>query len=383
MPQTATYTHPQRHIFEKEHHWIGEAQRLSEIFAQNASTYDTESKLPLDNLRLLHETGFDTLLLPEKFGGESIHFQAFGRIVETIARGCPSTACLWVMHVGAATSIITLTPEETGHFFAEELRNGKAFANALSEPASGNQFLQPAQAAIRTETGWKLDGAKRFVSGSERADYFLVNVLVDGEATFFCVPKDETIQLTDIWDALGLRATRSQLVGFNKTVLQGENRCRPLLPTDPNPIGIGLPFMALGIANAALHDLIQYAKSKFIPAQQQRLADLQWVRFDVAQAHVQVQAATLLAQYVCQLADEQAPNVMEASLEAKLLANQVAKDVADLALRVAGGSGFVKPSPIERHLRNAQAPWLMAYSGEVCQDVIGQSLLASDTAEEA
>ena len=102
---------------------------------------------------------------------------------------------------------------------------------------------------------------------------------------------------------------------------------------------------------------------------------MQWVQFAVADAWVALRGARLLADQVGWYADHGSPEFMPAAFEAKLAANEVARQVADVAMRAGGASGYLKASPIERHFRNAQAGGLMAYSVEVCRDVIGKAVL--------
>jgi alkylation response protein AidB-like acyl-CoA dehydrogenase len=105
---------------------------------------------------------------------------------------------------------------------------------------------------------------------------------------------------------------------------------------------------------------------------------MQWVQFEVADTWVALRSARLLADQASWLADTSSAAFIPVAFEAKLAANQVARQVADLALRAGGASGYLKSSPLERHFRNAQAGGLMAYSAEVCRDVIGKSVLGVD-----
>jgi alkylation response protein AidB-like acyl-CoA dehydrogenase len=75
------------------------------------------------------------------------------------------------------------------------------------------------------------------------------------------------------------------------------------------------------------------------------------------------------------LADTRSPAVLDAAIGAKLLANQVATDIAALGVRVGGASGYLRSSPIQRHFRDAQAGALMAYSVELCRDYLGKAVL--------
>ncbi|WP_344100723.1 acyl-CoA dehydrogenase family protein [Myceligenerans crystallogenes] len=348
---------------------------LAAGFAGTAAALDESAAIPLDNLRALHAAGLDAATLPESLGGQGLSYRAYGEIVRAVAAAEPSTACIWVMHIGAAGALAALSPEPEAARFAEALRSGSRFANALSEPAGGNLFLLPQQEAVADDDGWRLSGTKRFVSGCEIADHLLVNALVDGVPTFFGVDPDDTIGYVPIWDTMGMRATRSQLVSFDGTLLRGDRRCAPPEPDQPNHVSAGLAFLSIGIAEAALAALVAHARGRVVPTTGEPLARMQWVQHAVADAAVRLDAARLSARHSVWLADQRSPGFIPATLNAKLLAGEVAKDIAQLGVSVGGGSGYLRTSPIQRHFRDAQAGALMAYSAEVCRTYIGSALL--------
>lgn len=351
------------------------AAELAPDLLARAADLDETATLPVDNLRAIHASGLDAAFLPPELGGEGASMRTFGRVVGALAEACPSTSCIWLMHMGAALALTQMSPPPANEMFATALRDGRRFANALSEPTGGNLFLTPLQSAEPVTGGWTLDGAKRFVSGSEIADHLLVNALVDGAPTFFGLDRDDSITSVDIWDAMGLRATRSQLLTFSNTLLPTARRCRPPGSNDANPIPGGLPWLSIGVAEATLGDLRTYANSRVIPTTGQSVAHMQWLQFETADAWVALRGARLLADHANWLADKSPGDLIPAAFEAKLAANQAARQIADLALRAGGASGYLKTSPLERHFRNAQAGGLMAYSAEVCRDVIGRSVL--------
>jgi len=362
----------------EEAHWVELVHELAVGFAQRAPQHDDDSTLPLENLRALNASGLDVAVLPAPYGG-GLSFRTVGMLLTEIAAACPATAALWLMHVGAAHGLVSLAPSTTAEFYAAELAAGRRFANALSEPTSGNLFLNPQQAAEPVDGGWKLEGAKRFISGCEVADHFLVNVLVDGAPAFFGVAADETITFAGVWDAMGMRATRSQLVSFGGTLLRAENRCGAPDPTSTNLISAGLPFISLGIARAAVDAASAHARGRFLPGVGSALAELQWVKFASAELHVALRGAFLLAEQVMWLADERDAQATFAAVEAKLAANEVAKKAAAFGVKVGGATGYLATSPIQRHFRDAQAGALMAYSVEVCSDLVGEWALAEQS----
>jgi alkylation response protein AidB-like acyl-CoA dehydrogenase len=360
---------------ESERGWVAAANDLAAGFARGAAHADDTAELPLKNLRALHASGLDVAMLPPSAGGAGLSMATFGEVLRIVSRACPSTGCLWLMHIGAAVTLVSLGTRESSAFYAAELAAGRRFANALSEPTSGNMFLVPLQEAVAVDGGFQLTGAKRFVSGCEIADHFLVNALVEGVPTFFGVDRDDTIGFVPIWDTMGLRATRSQLVSFDGTLLRADRRCRPPGLTDPNPIGLGLPILSVGVAEAAFDAFADHARGRVLPTTGEPLSRMPWVTFEAAEMHVRLEASRLLAAKALWLADHRSPAALDAAIDAKLYANEVARQVAELGVRIGGGSGYLRTSPIQRHFRDAQAGGLMAYSVEVCKDVIGRRVL--------
>jgi alkylation response protein AidB-like acyl-CoA dehydrogenase len=361
-----------------EQRWIDTATELAAEFAKTAAEYDESAELPLANLQALHGSGLDVALLPSEYGGESLSYRSFGTIVRLLGAACPSTACIWVMHIGAATGLVTRSTPDVARFYADELIAGRRFANALSEPTGGNLFLMPLQHASPVAGGYELTGAKRFASGCEIADHFLINALVDGKPAFFGLAADpSTMAYIPIWDTMGLRASRSQLIEFTGTLLRADRLCPPSSGPHPNHIGAGLAFLSLGIADAAFAALVAHARKRVIPTTGKPLSEMQWLRFEAADVHTRLAAAGMLAHHMCWLADQNSADFLPATMQAKQLANVIAVDAAQLAVRVGGASaGYLRSSPIERLFRDAQAGGLMAYSVEVCKDTIGAGLLA-------
>jgi alkylation response protein AidB-like acyl-CoA dehydrogenase len=256
----------------EESGWLEVVAELAPRFRARAPELEETATLPVDNLRELHASGLDAAFLPVALGGQGVSMRTFGRVVGAIADACPSTACIWLMHMGAAIGLVEMAPAPASEQFAASLRDGRRFANALSEPTSGNLFLTPLQSAEPVAGGWRLNGAKRFVSGSEIADHLLVNALVEGLPAIFGIDPDDSITSVEIWDAMGLRATRSQLLVFSGTLLPAERRCQQ--QGGVNPIPVGLPWLSLGLAEAALRDLREHARGRVLPTTGQPLAHL-------------------------------------------------------------------------------------------------------------
>lgn len=352
-----------------EKRWVDKAALLAAGFAATAADDDALARLPIEHLRALHESGLDMAFLPVARGGEGLSYATLGHVVRTLAIAHPAVATVWLMHIGAAHALVTNSPEDESVFFAGELRAGRRFANALSEPAGGNLFLASQQDAAAAEGGWSLTGRKLFVSGAEAADYLFLNARVDGNPGFFGVTVDGTMSFPPIDETMGMRATRSRTIVFDGTPLLRARLTSPPPVDYANLISVGFPFLSVGIAESAMDALriVAVTPKGTSPA----LANAQWVKMETGLLWTQVQAARLLAERVTWLADHRSPETMPAAAEAKMLANEIAKSAAAEAIRVGGGGAYLVKSPIQRIFRDAQAGALMAYSVPFSQELVG------------
>ncbi|KAA9107984.1 acyl-CoA dehydrogenase family protein [Microbacterium rhizomatis] len=361
-----------------EQKWLDTADALANGFAQTVATDDAEARLPIEHLQALAASGLDAAMLPEEFGGEGLSYATLGAIVRTIAARHPAVATVWLMHIGAAHALVSQSPPEAAAFFAEELRAGRRFANALSEPAGGNHFLASQQDAAAAGTDWTLTGRKLFVSGSEAADHLFLHARVDGAPAFFGVTIDSTVSFPPIEETSGMRATRSRSILFDQTPLLRSRLCSPPRPGYANLITVGFAFVSIGIAESALDALRAQASRRKGPGAP--LAETPWVRSDTGMVWAEVEAARLMAERTAWLADEGSDQTMAAAGEAKMLANEVAKRAAAVAVKVGGGSGYLMSSPIQRIFRDAQAGAIMAYSVPFTQDLVGGWVLSAEEA---
>ncbi len=347
---------------------LKEAERLQVVLAEHAARHDRETSFPEEGRELIISSPLNTALL------EGASWLTFGRIVSILSRGNPSFGTVWLMHQGSGISFFALQDPAQVAFFQDAFRKGVWFGNALSEPTSGNMFLMPRQEARRVEGGWRLSGAKRFVSGCEQAQYLLTNAVCDGQPGFFLIDKDDSVRVEDIWDTMGMRATRSQLLHFEDTLLP-ESRRLALDPTQPNPIATGLPWISLGIAEAAMAFAIEYARERKLPPENRPIAEMQWIQFAIADMSIRLEAARSLAERSAMATDRRDPDFPVLQMQAKVVANEAAVAIASSALEIAGGSGYLRSRPIERLLRDAMSGPLMAWSSAVVKDFLGKMLL--------
>ncbi|MBN1207678.1 MAG: acyl-CoA dehydrogenase [Myxococcaceae bacterium] len=347
---------------------LKEAERLSALLAEQAARHDRETSFPEEGREAIIRSPLNTALL------DGASWLTFGQILAILSRGDASFGTVWLMHQGSGIAFLALPDPALVAFFNAEFRRGAWFGNALGEPTSGNQFLVPQQQARRVEGGWRLSGAKRFVSGGERAQYLVTSAVCDGQPGFFLIDKDDSIRVEEIWDPMGMRATRSQLLHFQDTLLP-ESRRLKLDPTQPNAIAAGLAWISIGIAEAAMGFAIGYAKERRLPPENRPLAEMQWIQFSVADMSIRLEAARSFAMRSAMATDRRDPDFPLLQMQAKVVANEAAVANSTAALELAGGSGYLRSRPIERYVRDAMSGPLMAWSPAVTRDFLGKLLL--------
>jgi alkylation response protein AidB-like acyl-CoA dehydrogenase len=363
---------------ESERIWIDTVTALADGFAETVAADDAAARLPIEHLEALSASGLDAAFLPVEHGGAGLSYATLGQIVRVLASRHPAVAAVWLMHIGAAHALVTMSSPDEAAFFAGELRAGRRFANALSEPAGGNFFLASQQDATPAGEDWTLTGRKLFVSGSEAAQHLFLNARIDGAPAFFGVSIDGTVSFPPIDETMGMRATRSRSILFQDTPLLRARLCAPPPADYANLITVGFAFLSIGIAESALDALATYARGRRAPGSDVTLAEASWVRSGTAMAWAETRAARLMAEQVTWLADAGSPEAMPAATETKMLANEVAKRAAALAVKVGGGSGYLVSSPIQRIFRDAQAGAIMAYSVPFSAEVVGGWVLDAE-----
>ncbi|WP_437296575.1 acyl-CoA dehydrogenase family protein [Sorangium sp. So ce426] len=357
---------------------LAEAERISAVLAEHAARHDRDATFPVEGLAATIRSPINTALLGGAAGDDAARapcsWLTFGRIVALLARGDASFATAWLMHQGAMSVYRALVDPGERSRFEQAIRRGAWVGNALSEPTSGNMFLVPRQVAQKAEGGYRLTGEKRFVTGCEHADFFFTAAVCDGQPAFFLIEKDDSIAIEPVWDTLGMRATRSQIVRFQGTLLP-ESRRLAVDPTAPNPIPNGLGWLSVGIAEAAMAAAVAYAKERVLPPGDRPIAELQWVQFAVADMSLRLEAARALAMRTAAALDAGDPSYGLLQLQSKVVANEAAVAIATSALEIAGGAGYMRSRPIERHLRDAMSGPIMALSGPAIRDIVGKALL--------
>ncbi|MEV0222880.1 acyl-CoA dehydrogenase family protein [Streptomyces sp. NPDC050704] len=374
---------------------------VTERLAGLAGSYDRSGAFPVESLRAVHEAGLLTATVGERYGGRGARVEETARILHALGRGDPSVALIAAMTLAthAREAVQPLWPEELYARVLKESRERPVLVNHarvepdLGSPARGGL---PATVARRTADGWSVSGHKRFVTGAEGLDWFLVWATTDepqARVGTFLVPGDSPgIEVADRWDQLGLRASGSHDVVFREVEIPsgyviGLGPHGPASEQD-NRAGaaLHLPLAALylGVARAAQGFFHTFAHER-VPANLghpvarterfRRTAGEIEVLLTGAEQLVFGGAARLDADDSSQTGSPYTPYTPEQALGARVLADRHAVRAVELAVRLLGNPGLARGNPLERHFRDIQCAPVHAPQEDISLLAIGTKAL--------
>lgn len=350
-----------------------------------AATRDREGTFPVEELRHLAALGLLGVNLPERFGGAQAGVVAYSLAMTEIARVDASVAVAMAVTNMVGEVIAKFGTEAQQQTFLPKLTSGEAVAGAfgLSEPQAGSDPAAMATTAKRTPHGWRLDGAKQWITSGDRAGVIIVWAKSDPSAggrgiSAFIVRGDTPgLSAGKHEDKMGLRGSSTVPLLLEACEVPedallgtlGGGLAVALAALDGGRIGIA--SQALGIGQAALQAARSYVKERrqFGRA----LADFQAIQFRLAGMGTELEAARLLTLRAAWLKERERPFSREASM-AKLFASEAAWRACDGAVQLHGGYGYTRDFPVERYLRDCRVTRIYEGTSEVQRIVIARSL---------
>ena len=370
-----------------------EAALLEQIgrFAQNvlaprAAELDETATFAVCHLPAMADLGLMGLNLPQDDGGLGLSGPALYRAVELIAGACGSTASLLTAHYLATDSLHLGADAALRARFLPRAAAGSLGAFALTEPQAGSNPADMRTLARRDGAGYRLRGAKCFISNAGAADFMVDYAKTDpqagarGVSAFVLEPKaTEGIGIAPAERTMGLRGGHVFGVTFDDCFVPEENRIgaegtgfRTAMKVLDNG-RIEVAAQATGIAEAALSAAVAYARERQVGGHP--IADFQGLQWMLADSANDLAAARALGLSAARLRGTGARYSTE-SAHAKLFASEAAWRIADRALQIHGGYGYCRDFPLERYLRDLRIFRIYEGSSEIQRSIIARGLLA-------
>ncbi|MGW7278125.1 acyl-CoA dehydrogenase family protein [Streptomyces sp. NPDC054844] len=359
--------------------------------APRAGEHDRTGAFPAQNIADLHDAELLGLLVPTRYGGAGADLIAWGLAVAELAEACGSTALIFAMHSGAARLLAAdaATNPVAERVLKEITCEGKLLSWGFSEPGTGGNILNPQLRATPDGDSLHLAGTKAFCTGAGHADYYLINAH-SGEAEFrrsqtmALLPAGQPgLDVKQTWDAMGMRANCANTLLLDCRIPAqncvggpggGMIRLTHALPA----LILGLAAASLGIARAAQTFAADHVMRRKLAPTGQPLAAFQGVRLHVADMATTLHTARLSLLHGAHTAETDQLEALPALNMTKYICNKAAIAVADTAMQVTGGHGFLRTNPLERHYRDARAGAVMGSNLDALRDMIGKAALGLD-----
>ena len=371
--------------------WIDLADALArEKFAPRAKTIDEEARFPAENYEDLADAGLLALMVPREFGGIGADSLTYVTVLSKIARGCASTGLTFNMHSAVVDFLGQIASEEQmASYFSEVVNEGAVFASITSEPGSSFRDKLAVRTSIREESGgYRLRGKKHFCSLSTGASYYFTWSYLDGAETLqegllnVMIPaKRENIEVIDDWHVIGMRGTASNSLMFHDVEVRPEEVIGApgsILGKDMSMWSLGYTAVYIGIAEAAYQFTADYAK-KTKSGLGVPLGELDRTQRQIGEMAMLLENARRAAEKLGALRGNLGKMELTFILnQAKYLATEAAKELAEQGIRLCGGRGLHRALPLERHLRDAVAGLVMPPANDRCLETIGQIALGRE-----
>jgi len=353
--------------------------------APNAARWDAEKHFPIDTLRRAGDLGLGGVYVREEFGGSELSRLDAVAIFEELAKGDTTIAAYISIHNMVAWMIDTFGDAAQRERWIPGLAAMTALGSyCLTEPGAGSDAAAITTSARRDGDDYVLNGVKQFVSGAGSSAVYIVMART-GEAgakgiSAIVVP-DGTPGLSfgRNEQKMGWNAQPTRQVVFDEVRVPVSNR----LGAESAGFGIALKGLDGGRLNIAACSLggAQWALDRALRYVHERetfgapLAANQSIMFTLADMETELQAARALLERAATKLDEGAPDVVTACAMAKRFATDAAFNVANTALQLHGGYGYLHEYGIERVVRDLRVHQILEGTNEIMRLIVGRNLV--------
>jgi butyryl-CoA dehydrogenase len=314
--------------------------------------------------RQFFEMGLMGIELPEQYGGAGGSAMMIVLAVEELSKVDASAAIqVDVQNTLVEYPLAAYATDAQRARWLPRLSADTIGAYALSEPGSGSDAFGLATRATKVDGGWRLSGAKAWITNGAEAELFVVFATTDpalgykGITAFVIEKGTEGFAIGRKEDKLGIRASSTTSLHFDSAFVSDDDVLGEVgkgykIAIDTLNVGrIGIGAQMIGVAGGALAAATSYLKER--KQFGKPLSEFQGIQFQVAQAATELEAARLMVYNAARLKDAGQDIAREGAM-AKLYSSQVAERVTSLCVELFGGYGYTKEYPVEKFYRDAK-----------------------------
>ncbi|HEY1751181.1 MAG TPA: isobutyryl-CoA dehydrogenase [Caulobacteraceae bacterium] len=353
--------------------------------APHSARWDEEAYFPVEVLRKAAELGFASLYVKEDVGGSGLTRLDAAIVFEALAAGDVSTAAFLSIHNMASWMIDRFAGEALRQRYLPRLARMELIASyCLTEPGAGSDAASLKTSARREGDDYVLNGAKAFISGAGVSDIYVVMARTGGDGaggvSAIVVEKDTPgLSFGAPEKKLGWRSQPTAMVHFDNVCVPAANRI--------GDEGQGFRFAMMGLDGGRLNiaacalggagQSFEAAKAYLAERKQfgRPLKDFQALQFKLADMATDLEAARLMVRRAAAALDAGDPAATKLCAMAKRFATDAAFDVANQALQLHGGYGYLRDYPLERTVRDLRVHQILEGTNEIMRVIIARELL--------
>jgi alkylation response protein AidB-like acyl-CoA dehydrogenase len=359
----------------------------AEKLAPHALEWDEKRHFPVDVIREAATLGMGAIYTREDSGGSGMSRLDAALIFEALAEGCPAVSAYISIHNMVCWMIDRYGSEaQRAHWLPQLVGMEKFGAYCLTEPGSGSDAAALKTKAVRDGDHYVVSGQKQFISAAGSADVYLVMVRTGGEGPkgISCLIIEKGMDGLSFganekkmgWNAQPTRAVIMDNVRVpvaNRLGEEGEGFRIAMSGLDGGRLNIGA--CSIGGAQAALSKALAYAKDR--KAFGKPIGDFQSVQFRLADMATDLEGARLFLYAAASAYDRQDPDTTMRCAMAKRKATDVGFDVANQALQVHGGYGYLQDYGVEKIVRDLRVHQILEGTNEIMRMIVARAVMAA------
>ncbi|WP_426958748.1 acyl-CoA dehydrogenase family protein [Muricoccus radiodurans] len=356
-----------------------------DVLAPKALEWDAARHFPVEEMRQAASLGMAALYVREESGGAGLTRLDAAVVFEALATGCPVVSAFLSIHNMVAWMIDRWGSEEQRSRYLPKLVTMEEIASyCLTEPGSGSDAAALRTRARRDNEGYVLDGSKQFISGAGTSDLYLTMVRTGGEGadgiSALLIPKEtEGLSFGANERKMGWNAQPTRTMDFQSAkvpaaaLLGGEGQGFRLAMAGLDGGRLNIAACSIGGAQRALDIALGYVRER--RAFGKSVADFQATQFRLADMATELEAARALLWRACGKLDARAPDAGSFCAMAKRFATDTGHRVADEALQLLGGYGYLHDYGVEKLVRDLRVHRILEGTNEIMRVIVARQLL--------
>ena len=355
--------------------------------APYAAERDEKHIFPRETLNRAGELGLGGIYVREEFGGTGLARVDTVAIFEELAKGDPAVAAYISIHNMVAWMIDTYGDDAQRGRWLPALTAMEQFGGyCLTEPGAGSDAANIATSAVRDGDDYLLTGVKQFISGAGEAGVYVVMARTGGAGSgargisAFLVPGDAAgLSFGAPEKKMGWHAQPTRQVIFDgvrvpaSAMLGDEGKGFAIAMSALNGGRLNIAACSLGGAAWALEKAVQYVHERV--AFGEPLSEKQSILFTIADMRTELQAARLMVRDGAEAVDAKAPDATMRCAMAKRFATDAGFEIANKALQLHGGYGYLQDYGVEKVVRDLRVHQILEGTNEIMRLIVGREML--------